>query len=467
MMTLTKGKYPAPKEALKVIAKSYKLKKKKAYQLESITFAKLASTEISRNLVGIFFAQQDSKKLPTACDIPVNIVKVAVLGAGVMGAGIAQALVKAGYKVVLKDVTPEFVNKGKKTVEKLFEDLVAKKKLSLDKANLLLANISYTTDYTSLRGSDVVVEAVLEDLNIKRQVLKELETAIGTNFIFASNTSSLSITEIAKAASNPAAVVGLHFFNPVHKMPLVEIIRGDSTSDASLAAAMSIANKLDKTTVITKDSAGFVVNRILAPYLRESAILLEQGVPAASIDKAMKSFGMPMGPLTLLDEIGLDIAYKVIRVMTNAFGERLAEPNVMKHVEEMKLIGQKGGKGIYLYDEENKNIGVNPDVQALIESPENPKSYGEIQDRLVLLMLNEAVRCLEENVISDPAQLDLAMIFGTGFPPFHGGILRWADSIGIKVVWDKLQLLSQVQGMRYEPCQLMNTMMEQRKTFYI
>jgi 3-hydroxyacyl-CoA dehydrogenase/enoyl-CoA hydratase/3-hydroxybutyryl-CoA epimerase len=466
MMRATKGKYPAPKEALNVIIKAQKLPDEKAFDLESRTFARLAFTSVSRNLVGIFFAQNESKKMPAGLTEKPNVKTVGVLGAGVMGAGIAQACANAGFKVVLKDIEQKFLDKGRSTITGLFDKLVERKKMTREEADKIVNEIVFTTDYAAMADCDLVIEAVLEDLDLKKRALAELDQVIKKKYVFATNTSSLSVTKIAEGTTDPGKVVGLHFFNPVHKMPLVEIVKGAKSSNEAVAAAMYVALKLDKTTVITNDAPGFVVNRILAPYLREAAVLAEEGVPIQDIDKAMKNFGMPMGPMVLLDEIGLDIAAKVIHVMHDALGERMTPPPLMSKIEELKLLGKKGNKGIYTYNEKGKPDEVNPEVQALIGESNNKKSPGEIQDRLVLLMLNEAARCMEEKVVEDPSQLDLAMIFGTGFAPFTGGILKWADSEGTRTVYDKLEYLARVHGERYKPCALLKNMAEERKSFY-
>ncbi|MBX9686912.1 MAG: enoyl-CoA hydratase/isomerase family protein [Candidatus Obscuribacterales bacterium] len=465
MMAQTKGKYPAAKEAIDLIIRGFQLPEKEAFELESNAFAKLAMSEVSRNLVGIFFAQTESKKLPLELKDK-KISTVAVLGAGVMGAGIAQAAAKAGYKVIVKDVKQEFVDKGKETVRKLFAGLVLKHRLKQEEMDKIMSSMIFTTDYAPLADVDLVIEAVIEDLDAKRKVLAELENAAKKNFVFGSNTSSLSIDKMAESAKRPESVVGIHFFNPVHKMPLVEIVKGAKTDEESLALAMSFALALDKTTVVTADSPGFVVNRILAPYMREAAVLAESGVPVEEIDRAMKSFGMPMGPMALLDEVGLDIAGKVVHVMYEALGERLAEPALMKEIQRLKLLGKKGGKGIYLYNEKGRPDGVNPEFQACIKAETRKIQKSQIQDRLVLLMLNEAVRCLEESVVTSAAQLDLALIFGIGFPPYEGGILRYADKQGIRLLCDKLELLAQIEGSRYEPCELLRTKARNREKFY-
>lgn len=466
MMRVTKGKYPAAKEALKVIMKGATMPEDKAYKLESSTFAKLAMTSVSRNLVGIFFSQSQSKKMPVELAPGRDVATVGVLGAGVMGAGIAQACAKAGYKVIVKDIEQRFLDKGKETFSGLFEKLVERNRMTRAEVEKIVKDTIFTLDYADLKDCDLIIEAVLEDVGVKQEALAQCEAAVRNDFIFATNTSSLSVTDIAAKAKDPSRVVGLHFFNPVHKMPLVEVVRGKTTGDEAVAFAMQVALKLDKTTVITRDSPGFIVNRILAPYLREAAVLASEGVPIEDIDKAMKQFGMPMGPMALLDEVGLDIASKVVHVMHAALGERLAPPALMNDIASLKLLGKKSGKGIYLYDEKGKPAGVNPDVQALIKAPTAKKLPDVIQDRLVLLMVNEAARCLEESVIDEPAQLDLAMIFGTGFAPFLGGPLRYADAEGTDIICRKLEYLSRVRGDSYAPCALLKKLAQERKPFY-
>jgi len=249
-------------------------------------------------------------------------------------------------------------------------------------------------------------------------------------------------------------------------MPLVEIVKGEKTSPETLSAAQAFALKLGKTTVITGDAPGFVVNRILTPYLREALVLLEQGVPPELIERAATSFGMPMGPFTLLDEIGLDIGAKVMHVLHAAFGERMSPPVLLEQLAGSKLLGKKGGEGFYLYDENGKRTEFNPEILTTIKAPANKKYIGEIQDRLFLIMLNEATRCLEENVITDPSQLDLALIYGIGFPPYRGGILAYADSIGLKIVHQKLAFLSTVAGENYAPTNVILEKVASSSSFY-
>ncbi len=466
MMRETKGKYPAPAEALKLLFKNKTRGEGESYEAESQVFARMTVTEVSRNLVGIFFAQTESKKMPMKLNGQQKIKTVGVLGAGVMGAGIAQAAAYSGYQVVLKDVEQKFIDNGMNNIKKLFDGLETKHKISSADRDKMEASIKPTVDYEQLKDCDLVIEAVLEDMKVKQDALAAVERVNNKPFIFATNTSSLSVNTLAKAAKKADRVVGLHFFNPVHKMPLVEIIKGNATTDEAVALTKDFALKLGKTTVTSADAPGFIVNRILIPYLREAVLLLQEGVPAESIDKAMKSFGMPMGPITLMDEVGLDVGAKVIHVLHQALGERMAPPALMAGLDALKILGKKGGKGFYLYDENKKQAGFNPDVQALVKAEPNVKMPNVIQDRLVLIMVNEAARCLEEGVTAEPSQLDLAMIFGTGFPPYRGGIIRYADSIGTELVCEKLVFLSQVAGENYVPCKLLKEKAANHATFY-
>lgn len=474
----TRGKMPAPVAALKVCVKAITGSAEDAYKAESLAFAELATTDVSRNLVSIFFGQTESKKLPQGAEPAVDVKTVGVLGAGVMGAGIAQSSAYKGFKVVLKDIDQEALDKGMATIRGLFSELVKRRKLSQAEADELYGNITPTLDYADMSECDMVIEAVAEVMKVKKIVRGELDKVIQKPYVFASNTSSLSIGEMAEplgddipAAKYPELVVGLHFFNPVHLMPLVEVVRGSTSSDAALACAQKFALKLGKTTVPTNDAPGFVVNRILAPYMREAIVMAQEGVPMADIEKAAKNFGIKMGPFTLLDEVGLDIAGHVIDTLEGALGDRMSPPDILADLKALDLLGKKGGRGFYLYDSKGKRVSVkegkafrkkkryvlNPDVEAAIakRSPKNKKTQEDIQDRLFFAMVAEAARCVEENVIEEPALLDIAMIFGTGFPPHLGGVLRWADSMGTSFVCQKLEWMSQVAGSNYEPCELL------------
>ena len=466
VLATTKGKYPAPLEALKVILSTWGMPEDKAFAVEAQAFAKLAVSPVSKALVGVFFADTESKKMPENVKPSIDVKTVGVLGAGVMGGGIAQAAAYAGYKVVLKDVEQGALDKGMANIKALFDGLVQKRKMSQAEADMKFGAIHATINYADMSDCDLVIEAVVEKMAVKKAVIAELEKVIAKPFVFATNTSSLSVDEMAKAAKNPANVVGLHFFNPVHKMKLVEVVAADTSSNETLALAKAFGMKVGKTTVVTNDGPGFVVNRVLAPYMKEAILLLESGVSAEEIDKAATKFGMPMGPIALLDEVGLDIVTHVINVMHAALGERLAPPAIVATIQQLKLLGKKGGKGMYLYDEKGKRAGFNPDIQAAIKAPARSMTANAIQDRLFLPMVNEAALCLQEGIITDPSQLDLAMIYGTGFAPFLGGVLGYADSIGIKTLYQRLEHMSKVNGANYAPAQLIADKAAKGEGFY-
>ncbi len=462
----TRGKYPAPPAAFKVMLSAVTATVDRAMDQESLTFARLATTPESRKLVGLFFASQSARKATANVGAVPEIKKIGMVGAGVMGSGIAYSALYAGYRVVLFDKFAPGLAKGEKVIESLFAALVEKGKLTRGVANQCLANLTIGADLSDLSDCDLVIEAIREDMDDKQGLLADLEKVMKEGFIFATNTSALSVTTMAERAWHPENVGGLHFFNPVHKMPLVEVVEGAFTSPETLAVLKAFAGKLGKTTVVTSDSPGFVVNRILAPYLYESIHLMEAGVPFQDIEDAMKKFGMKMGPLALLDEVGLDIASKVIHVLHEALGDRITPPSLISYFEEQKLLGKKGGKGIYLWDKNERRTGFNRDLIAWLDVLALPKTSGEIQDRLLLAMINEAARCLEEKVVSDPAQLDLAMVFGTGFPPFRGGLLRFADELGSRTVLQKLTYLSQVAGDNYKPSAMLVALAEKGEGFY-
>ncbi len=494
VMQATKGKYPAPVEIVKVAsvaAAGGDLTK--AYEMESQSFAKLATTQVSRNLVGIFFGQSECKKMPEGIKPNLTVKKLGVLGAGVMGAGIAQTAAYKGFQVVLKDINQEALDKGMASIRGLFDGLVKKKKLSRTEADVMLSAIKPTLDYVDLADCDLVIEAVVEKMPVKKIVRSDSEKAIAKLFGFGSNTSSLEIDDmpnefvndkgvlVAAASRAPEMVVGIHFFNPVHKMKLVEVVKGRRTADETVAMAKEFVAALGKFPLGTADRPLFVVNRILAPYMRAAIVMAEEGVPIVDIEKAAINFGM-MGPFSLLDDVGLDIASEVIHVAHKAFGDRLSPPAIINLIKEKKLLGRKGGTGIYLYDgadgerkfvmegktmfkKGKKRYLLNPEVTEALPKEVVRKTEGEIQDRLFLAMVAEAARTIEEKVIEQPALLDFAMVYGTGFPPFLGGPLAYADQLGLPLLVQKLDYLSQVAGDNYKPCQLLRDMAKSGRTF--
>ena len=329
----------------------------------------------------------------------------------------------------------------------------------------MMQRISPTLDYSGFGSVDLVIEAVVERMDVKKSVLRETEEKMNGG-VLTSNTSSLSITEMQSALRKPELFAGMHFFNPVERMPLVEIIRGARTSDETIATVYAVARKLEKTPVLVGDGAGFLVNRILAPYLNEAGWMLSEGVAIDEIDKALVDFGMPMGPVRLLDEVGLDVARHAGTSMFEAFGERMKPAPTMAALEKTKRLGKKGGVGFYKYENE-KETGADESVYSEIGSPARKTlSRDEIQQRAVYVMINEAARILEDGIVANPGDVDVGMIFGTGFPPFRGGLLKYADSIGATRIVETLERLTKEHGPRFEPAPLLRAKARTGSAFY-
>jgi 3-hydroxyacyl-CoA dehydrogenase/enoyl-CoA hydratase/3-hydroxybutyryl-CoA epimerase len=314
-----------------------------------------------------------------------------------------------------------------------------------------LAKITTTTDWSGFRQADLVIEAVLEQLELKRQVLREFEEIAREGAIFATNTSTIPITKIAEGAKRPDRVVGMHFFSPVDRMPLLEIIAGERTSPETIATAVAFGRKLGKTVVVCRDGPGFIVNRILGPYMNEAGFLLEEGHSIGAIDKAMLKFGMPMGPLSLLDEVGIDVVQKAGHVLADAFGERAVASRLVDLLVGDERLGKKNGRGVYQWAGGRKG-GPDPAVYRLLGTQGNVEGNAyELAMRMVAAMVNEAAMILDEGIASCAADLDLAMIMGTGFPPFRGGLLRYSDDLGIAKIVETLHALEAKHGSRFSP----------------
>jgi 3-hydroxyacyl-CoA dehydrogenase/enoyl-CoA hydratase/3-hydroxybutyryl-CoA epimerase len=328
-----------------------------------------------------------------------------------------------------------------------------------------MARVLPTLDLTGLARADAAIEAVVEDLEIKRRVFAELEVRMRDDALLATNTSSLSVDELASGLRRPGRFCGFHFFNPVHRMPLVEVVRGRHTTDAALVTAVALARRLGKTPVVVNDAPGFVVNRILMPYLREALHLLEEGYTVADIDAAMRRFGMPMGPFEVVDEVGLDVAKKVADVLAAAFPDRMVPAPALATLVEKGRLGRKSGLGFYRH--RGRKRSPDPAARALlgISRVRKAPSLEALSERMVLAMINEAARCLEEGVVVDAGMLDLAMVFGTGFPPFRGGVLRWADTLGLAQVEARLIALRAEKGERFAPARMLSRLAAAGGTF--
>jgi len=334
-------------------------------------------------------------------------------------------------------------------------------------AKRMMEEISPTLDYSGFGRVDLVIEAVIEKMEVKKAVLRETESAVRTGCVLTTNTSSLSVTEMQSALQRPEDFCGMHFFNPVNRMPLVEVIRGNESGDEAVATVFALARKLEKTPIIVRDGPGFLVNRILAPYLNEAGWLLSEGARIEQIDRALVEFGMPMGPLRLLDEIGLDVSRHAGGVMFNAFGERMRPAGSLLALGNSSRLGKKNGRGFYRY-QNGKQQEADPTVYAELGVVGTRRMFDDavIVERCVFAMINEAARVLEDDIVASAGDVDLGMIMGTGFPPFRGGLLRYADSLGITSVWQRLEQFTRALGSRFEPAPLLREMAESGQRFY-
>lgn len=448
----TRGNYPAADAILEVIRFGLEKGFDKGQQKEAERFGELVMTPESKALRSIFFATTEMKKEHGSDAEPKAVSRAAVLGGGLMGAGISHVSVaKAKVPVRIKDVSNDGVLNALKYNYKLFDKQRKRRILSKAELQSKMLQLSGGTDFTSFNHTDMVIEAVFEDLALKQQMVADVETHAKASTIFATNTSSLPIHQIAEKAQRPENVVGLHYFSPVEKMPLVEVIPHQGTSDETISTAVDFARKQGKTPIVVKDCAGFYVNRILAPYMNEAAQVLMSGEPIEQLDTALLNFGFPVGPITLLDEVGVDIGAKIMPILVAELGERFQGPDVFDKLLNDDRKGRKSGKGFYTYKGKKKEV--DKSVYKLLGlTPESKMAENEIAMRCVLPMLNEAVRCLDEGIIRSPRDGDIGAIFGIGFPPFLGGPFRYMDQIGIKQLVEIMNEHAQKYGDRFAPC---------------
>jgi 3-hydroxyacyl-CoA dehydrogenase/enoyl-CoA hydratase/3-hydroxybutyryl-CoA epimerase len=457
VMEKTHGLYPAPLRILEVVEQGIALPLETGLRLEARAFGELAVTPQARSLVHLFFVTTAAKNDPGLPEgtRPRPVEHVAVVGAGFMGAGIAAATAEAGMSVRLKDVTPEAALKGLQTARGILAKRARRKKARGFEVTKLVDRVAATSEYTGFHTADVVVEAVFEDLALKHRVMAEIEAASGPETVLGSNTSTLPITRLAEGSSRPENVIGLHFFSPVEKMPLLEIIVHPGTAPEVTATSHAYGKAIGKTPIVVNDAPGFYANRILTPYMAEAALLLEEGARIEEIDAAMTAWGFPVGPITLYDEVGLDVAQKAGKIMAEAFASRMTPSDVVDRLVADGRMGRKNGKGFYLY-EEGKKAGPDPSAYALIGNPAHRRvPEAEIQERLALTMVNEAVRTLEEGVLRSARDGDVGAVMGIGFPPFRGGPFWYVDQTGAARVLERLRALEQKHGRRFAPAALL------------
>ncbi|HTD83996.1 MAG TPA: fatty acid oxidation complex subunit alpha FadJ, partial [Gemmatimonadaceae bacterium] len=495
-MAKSRGHYPALIAAIDVVRAGYERGVAHGYREESRRFGEMAMTDVSRQLIFLFFATNELKKdpgvepsqypeLPVSAFDPLPVEKIAIIGAGFMGAGIASIAVQHGSLVRLKDADHARVAKGYAAVRDVLKERLTKKQITKIQYSDYMALLGGTVDYSGFGNVDLVIEAVFEDLAVKHQVLRETEAAINPRAIFATNTSTIPIALIAQASSRPERVLGMHFFSPVHKMPLVEVITTAETYPQVTATAVAYAKKLGKTVIVVNDGPGFYVNRILSPYINEAGTLLDQGVAVDIIDRALVDFGFPVGPITLIDEVGLDVAAKAGKIMADAFPDRMQPAKSLTAVVAAGRYGRKSKKGFYTYDNEGKKGEVDPSVYPLflapgtipvaktiapVTAPETPlipeMPAIQVQQRTVLAMLNEAARCLSDGIIKSARDGDVGAVFGIGFPPFRGGPFRYMDSLGIQIVVQRLEDLNARFPGRFDPSELLLEMVRRKQVFY-
>jgi 3-hydroxyacyl-CoA dehydrogenase/enoyl-CoA hydratase/3-hydroxybutyryl-CoA epimerase len=461
----TKGFYPAPPKALEAAVAGL-TSPAGDYALEARYLGELVASRESKALVRIFFLNEGAKGIGKSGKKLVEGLSATVVGAGVMGAGIAGTLARSGMSVVLQDTDDAAVARG---VNHIKSGLERSSSLSPQEKSFIVNRVEPTSkDSASTANSGVAIEAVFESMEVKKKIFSRLASVMSNESILATNTSSLSVSEIAKGLPNPERVIGMHFFNPVEKMPLVEIVRADRTNDKTVVMTAALAVKLGKSPIVVKDVPGFLVNRILTPYLCEAAFLVQEGVSITEIDKAATAFGMPMGPIRLLDEVGLDVAGHVVDIMVAGYGERMSSPNMSAKLAALGRKGRKTNSGFYDYvgdavvpfPDLNQVLGITTSVSY---------SREQIQDRLLLRLVNEAVRCHDEGVAGYPGkdavnQIDLGSVMGFGFPPFRGGLLFWAESIGAAEIYRKLSELHVKFGVRFEPASGLKKRAEQKKS---
>ncbi len=469
----TYGNYPAPAAIIGAVEAGYSKGLKAGYAEEARAFGELAMSAVSQQLRNIFHATNELKKETFVADKSISgrpITSVGVLGAGLMGAGIALTTInKAGLPVRLKDRDDKGLSAGVKYVRKFYNKRAKIGAMTAFEAEAELSRMTASAQYTGFKGLDLVIEAVFEDINLKHQMVRDVEQYGNDHTIFASNTSSLPITKVAEAASRPENVIGLHYFSPVEKMPLLEIITHEKTSPEVVASCVAFGKAQGKTVIVVKDGPGFYTTRVLAPYLNEASRLLLEGMGPKQLDQALMQLGFPVGPITLLDEVGIDVGTKVGPVLEAAFGERMKSPAAAAKMIEHGFLGRKSGKGFYLYGDGVKGKPVNQEVYKVMGVQPGHTSIDAVEaaERCTWMFINEAAFCLQEGLLQQPMHGDIGAIFGLGFLPFTGGPFRYMDSLGLQASLAKLEGFADKYGKRFEPAGIIRDMAKNNQTFYV
>jgi 3-hydroxyacyl-CoA dehydrogenase/enoyl-CoA hydratase/3-hydroxybutyryl-CoA epimerase len=469
----THGCYPAPYKIIECVETGWNKGEKAGYDAEALKFEELILTDVSRQLINIFFAMTEKKKNPYGDDKVKEVTRIGMIGAGFMGAGIAEVSMDDNIHVLLKDINQDMINSAYKTIYNDYNKKVKKKAMSKIDLEEKMALLSGSLNYSDLDNQELIIEAVFEDLKIKQAILKDVEMNAKKDTIFASNTSALPIKHIAANAKNPELVIGMHYFSPVPKMPLLEIVKTDKTADWVIATCYNIGVRQGKTVIVVDDGPGFYTTRILAPLMNEAQLLLDEGGDILQIDNVMNKFGFPVGPITLADEVGIDVGAHIMSgdLMKELLSTR---PNfkVSKTLLEISKAGYKGrknNKGFYKYDDKGKKVHgqVDPKIYSYYGGTTRKKyDAKEIQMRCAMAMVNEAAYCMQENIISSALDGDIGAIFGLGFPPFLGGPFRYIDSLGAQNAVDILNELAKKHGARFEPAQILLDYAKANKKFY-
>lgn len=464
--------YPAPYVALDVIRRTVNLPLPEGLQVEREAIVPLLQSSATRQLIHVFFAQRRVEKDPGG-EVqrvePREIKEIAVVGAGVMGSAIASVMARKGFGVVLVDLSRDLLDRAVERINTIYEGLIRRKRMSEQERVAALGRIAPVTSIDAARGVDFVLEAIVEREDAKKDLFSRLSSLVGPETILATNTSTLSIDRLAQAVTRPERMAGMHFFNPAERMPLVEVVRGKVTSPETLATITGLAKRLGKTPVVVRDCPGFLVNRILVPYMLEALILLEEGASVHQVDEAARDFGMPMGPIELHDVVGLDVALYAGQVLADAYADRLRLSPILPAMVKRNLLGQKTGRGFFVYRGGKRTGELDPEAAAVIEAhrraTQGEWSVDVLQDRLFLPMITEAIRCLEERIVDDAEHLDVALLLGIGFPAFRGGLVRYVDSLGAAAVVERLERYSQL-GKRYEGPALLRDLARRGGRFY-
>jgi len=453
----TRGHYPAPERAVDAVEHGLRHGMAEGLAFEARAFGELAVSDVAQRLMEIFFAETALRR-DTGVDHPGvkarEVSRVGVLGGGLMGAGIAGVTVQAGLPVRIRERDDAAAARALQSVRAAQDDRVRRRSIDRLERDATMRLVTATTGWSGLEGVDLVIEAVFEDLELKRELLRGFEAVNGAG-IFASNTSSIPIARIAEASAHPETVLGMHYFSPVARMPLLEVIVTDRTAPEVIATAVAVGKRQKKTVIVVRDGPGFYTSRILVPYMNEAALLLVEGARVEDVDRALVDFGFPVGPVTLLDEVGLDVGEKVAKVLHQGFGERMAPAASLHQVVAAGRLGRKNGKGFYTYDGRSKRVDVT--VYDLLPGGRSRKAFApaEIQERVALSMVNEAIRCLGEGIVRTPRDGDVGAVFGLGFPPFRGGPFRHADAAGTGALLDRMKALADRHGARFAPAPLL------------